>query len=175
MQATCPTAACAVPHGKKLQAKENRKALREYKDKNKTLSQRAKEAQSAINKYVRLRDHFKPCVSCGIEYQNNKFGGLFDCGHYRARGSANHLRFNLHNMAKQCVRCNRDLSSNSINYRIELINRIGLDKVEALESDNTIRKFDADYLIRIKRIFNKKARMREKRIVEYGDQENNGL
>lgn len=137
--------------------KIKRANLRERKEKLKTAGEYTKEAQSAVNAYIRVRDHGKPCVSCGSMPQN-KLGGTMDCGHYRSRGSASHLRFNLLNMASQCVKCNRFKSGNAVDYRIELIRRIGLDAVERIESDNTPRKFTIDYLKRIKVIFNKRAR-----------------
>jgi hypothetical protein len=163
---------CAIAHAEKARQKREkceqkavRKVDREKKTALKTRSQWMKEAQQAINKYVRWRDYHLPCVSCGAEYSENKLGGVFDSGHYRSTGSAPHLRFNLHNISKQCVKCNRYLSSNAVNYRLNLIIRIGLDKVEALESNNASRHFNIDYLERIKKIFNKKSRILEKRIL----------
>jgi len=150
---------------KQSQAKKEKAVkinLRARKDKLKSVSDWNKEAQAAINKYVKFRDHGKPCVSCGCELSIN-YGGTTDCGHYRSRGSASHLRFNLLNMASQCSRCNRYLSGNVVEYRKELINRIGIDRVEQLENDNEPRKFDIEYLKRLKRIFNKRARYYEKR------------
>ena len=150
---------------KQSQAKKEKAVkinLRARKDKLKSVSDWNKEAQAAINKYVKFRDHGKPCVSCGCELSIN-YGGTTDCGHYRSRGSASHLRFNLLNMASQCSRCNRYLSGNVVEYRKELINRIGVDRVEQLENDNEPRKFDIEYLKRLKRIFNKRARYYEKR------------
>ena len=87
-----------------------------------------------------------------------------DAGHYRSRGSAGHLRYNVFNIHAQCVKCNRFGSGNAVDYRIELIKRIGLDRVERIENDNQYRKFTIDYLKRVKQIFNKRARYYEKRI-----------
>ena len=127
----------------------------------KTNGQWVKEAQASFNRYVRMRDKGKPCISCNrhVSDINTLRGHNIDCGHYRSRGSAGHLRFNLYNAHGQCVQCNRDLSGNVVDYRICLIRRIGQDRVDRLECDNSIRKFDIEYLKRIKRIFNKKARL----------------
>ena len=121
-----------------------------------------KEAQAAVNRYVRGRDYEKPCVSCGSN-PDQKRGGTVDAGHYRSRGAASHLRFNVFNISKQCVKCNRYNSGNAVDFRIELIKRIGLERVERLENDNEPRKFTIDYLKRIKKIFSKRARIQEKR------------
>lgn len=154
-----------ITKAKKSQVKKEKAVkadLRARKEKLKSASDWNKEAQTAINKYIKWRDFKKPCVSCGCELSVN-YGGTTDCGHYRSRGSASHLRFNLFNMAAQCSRCNRYLSGNIVEYRKELINRIGLEQVELLENDNKPRKFDIEYLKRIKKIFNKKARLYEKK------------
>ena len=86
-----------------------------------------------------------------------------EAGHYRSRGSASHLRFNLFNIHLQCARCNRYLSGNVVEYRKELIKRIGLNRVEILENDNKPRKFDIEYLKRVKHIFTKRAKFYELR------------
>ncbi len=143
--------------GADIVRKEQKKKDTKRKEQLKTVGDYVKEAQVAVNKYIRARDRNKPCVSCG-SMPDDKLGGSFDAGHYRSRGSASHLRFNLLNIHKQCVKCNRFKSGNAVDYRIELIKRIGLDNVEKLENDNKPRKFTIEYLKRLKKIFNKRAR-----------------
>ncbi|WP_409072269.1 recombination protein NinG, partial [Klebsiella quasipneumoniae] len=132
----------------------------------KTKAQWDKEAQSAFNRYIRIRDEGKPCVSCGsplIGKSNYLTGSAIDASHYRSRGAASHLKFNVFNVHSACTRCNRQLSGNAVEYRIHLIERIGLDRVERLEADNEPRRFDIPYLQRIKSIFTRRARALEKR------------
>ncbi len=69
-----------------------------------------------------------PCVSCG---KNNE--KQFHAGHYRSVGSCPELRFEELNVWRQCATCNTYLHGNLIEYRKELIKRIGVDKVECLE------------------------------------------
>ena len=145
-------------------AKAERADIRVRKKRIKTRSDYMKGAQAAWNSYVRWRDHGKPCASCGVVLTHKPGGHNIDCSHYRSVGSAPHMRFHLHNAAAACVRCNRNLSGNVAELRKGIIARIGLAKIEAVEADNTVRKFDVDYLQRIKRIFNKKALRAEKRI-----------
>lgn len=145
--------------GRKTIAKSSLAENRERKQKLKTKSDYLKEAQTAFNAYVRARDHDKPCISCG-QWTYDRYGGGWDCGHYRSVGSAPFLRFNLWNAHKQCVKCNRYLSGNVAEYRKSLIKKIGIEKVEALESMNAVENTGKkdEYLIRLKRIFNKKKR-----------------
>jgi len=44
-----------------------------------------------------------------------------------------------------------------VEYRKELVKKIGKDKLDQLEQDDEYRKFDIEYLKRIKRIFRKKC------------------
>jgi len=154
---------CVVKHGKKsavyTSEKRKRETLTKLKDKVKTASEWRVEAQTAFNAYVRHRDRDLPCISCDATGIHKGIGGYWDAGHYRSRGSAKHLSFNLHNCAKQCHRCNRYLSGNVVEYRIKLIKLIGLEKVESLENNNNIVKHDIKYLRRIKQIFKAKLRL----------------
>ena len=146
--------------------KEGRQRRRAKRESFKTKAQWDKEAQSAFNRYIRIRDEGKPCVSCGsllIGKSNYLTGSAIDASHYRSRGAASHLKFNVFNVHSACTRCNRQLSGNAVEYRIRLIDRIGLERVERLEADNEARRFDIPYLQRIKSIFTRRARALEKR------------
>ena len=158
-QKTC-SVKCAIEYARKDTEKKAKAAARldrkVTKEKLKTRQDWIREAQAAFNKYVRIRDHGLPCISCG-SMPDQKYGGTMDCSHYRSVGAAPHLRFNLHNVAAGCVKCNRYLSGNVVELRRGLIKRIGINKVEELESNNKIAKFDIQYLERIKKIFSRKA------------------
>lgn len=146
----------------KAELKNAARMHRKRKEKLKTVSDYIKEAQACVNKYIRARDHGQPCISCNSQ-PAQKRGGTMEAGHYRSRGAAGHLRFNTNNIHLQCVKCNRYKSGNAVDYRLGLIKKIGIEKVEALENDNMPRKFTIEYLKRMKRIFAKRARMIEKR------------
>jgi len=85
--------------------------------------------QKVFNEFIRLRDKDLPCVSCGTSKCEE-----FHAGHYIA-STYQFLRFEEFNVWKQCSKCNTHLRGNLIPYRIELIKRIGLGKVEQLEND----------------------------------------
>jgi len=129
----------------------------------KTASDYVKEAQTAFNAYIRMRDRNKPCISCGAAQGDTVQGGKFDAGHYRSRGSAGHLRYHVLNCHSQCVKCNRYLSGNVVEYRKGLVNRVGSDRVCQLENDNSQLKFTIEYLKRVKKIFNYRKRLYERK------------
>lgn len=85
-------------------------------------------AQKVFNTYIRLRDRDKPCISC-----NKPLNTKYDAGHYYSMGNYSFLRFNEENTHAQCVHCNRDLHGNLLEYRINLIKRIGIERVEILD------------------------------------------
>jgi hypothetical protein len=143
-------------------AKEERAADRLKREKLKTRSDWIKEAQAAVNKYVRLRDAGKPCISCGA-MPEQRYGGTIDAGHFRSVGSAPHIRFYTLQIAAQCVRCNRHLGGNAVEFRRGLVARLGLAKVEAIEAMQGSPKWSVDYLKRLKKVMSKKARRVEGR------------
>ncbi|WP_139535318.1 recombination protein NinG, partial [Escherichia coli] len=87
-----------------------------------------------------------PCISCGT-FETVQW----EAGHFRSRGAASHLRYNEDNIHKQCHRCNDELSSNAIPYRAALIEKIGVERVEALENNNTPHRYTIEELEGIRR------------------------
>jgi hypothetical protein len=138
---------CALEWNRREDAKRKQAVLRElrvekreWKEKNRTRSEWIKKVQVAFNRFIRLRDAGLPCISCG-NLPTQKFGGTMDCGHYRSTGSAPHLRFVEDNAAAQCVECNRHLAGRAVDFRVGLIARIGIARVEAVEADQSPRKY----------------------------------
>jgi len=138
--------------------KREREEIRERKAAIKRIPDLIKEAQHAFNAFIRARDASHPCICCGQPLGEAATGGGFDCGHYRSTGSASHLRFNEDNAHAQRKHCNRYGAGRAVDYRIGLINRIGLARVEALESDNTPHKWTREELIDLKATYRRKLR-----------------
>lgn len=139
-------------------AKVEKAEIRKRKDAIKTLPQLKAEAQAAFNAYIRARDAHQPCICCGLPLSSGDVGGAYDCGHYRSVGSAPHLRYDERNAHAQRKQCNRWGAGRAVDYRLGLIERIGLDAVEALEADNTVCKFTADELRAIKTLYREKLK-----------------
>ncbi len=108
-------------------------------------SKQLKIAQKEFNAFIRYRDKDLPCISCGRHHT-----GQYHAGHYRSVGAAPQLRFNQFNVAKQCAPCNNHKSGNAIEYRINLIKKIGLDKVEWIEAQNEPLKLSVEDIRSIK-------------------------
>ena len=146
-QAVC-SPACAILDAPKNREKARksltqieRKEIRVRKEKLKSRADHLKDTQIAFNAWVRERDAEMPCISCGRHHQ-----GKYDAGHYRTVGSNPALRFEPLNCHRQCSPCNTRLSGNIVNYRIELVKRIGAEAVEWLEGPHEAKKYTIDEL-----------------------------
>lgn len=173
LQKVCHNYKCAMEFNRQVDARNaerekrkqerlQREDLKQRREKLKGKSEWNREAQAAVNKFIFWRDYGRPCISCGRRLNYGVRGGAVDASHYRSRGAAPWLRFNVFNNNASCVHCNRDLSGNPIPYRINLIEKFGLHRVERIEHDNNVRKFDIEYLKRVKSIFTRRARHYEK-------------
>lgn len=132
---------------KKRQEKAQRREVRARRRELETIPELIKAAQREFNKWIRTRDSDRPCISCGSPPPDlSKLHAGRDAGHYRSVGSASHLRFHVDNCHAQCVHCNQFKSGCAVDYRIRLIERIGLGRVEALEADNTPHKWTREEL-----------------------------
>lgn len=131
-----------VRERKDMEAKKQRKELKQRKTALETIQQKVKRVQKVVNEYIRKRDKGKPCISC-----NKILAGKFDAGHYYNSNNHWSIRFDTANIHGQCVRCNRDLHGSLIEYRKKLIHRIGEDELMRLDGVcHNIRKFTKDEL-----------------------------
>lgn len=127
---------------------ETRAAKKALKDNDRAYQ--TKLAQRVFNAWIRQRDAGKPCISCGRDHQ-----GQWHAGHYRAAGVNTALRFDPINCHRQCMPCNAHLSGNLVGYRAGLIQRIGLEQVEALDANHEIKKWSIDELKAITETYRK--------------------
>lgn len=135
-QKTCFEAKCVLEYSNKIKIESWKKEKKVLKEKLKTKSDYVKDLQKEVNYFIRQRDKDKPCISCGKPLIKK-----FDAGHYRSAGGNPELRFEELNIHGQCVYCNQHLHANLINYRIGLIQRIGVKKVEWLEKKHEAKHY----------------------------------
>ena len=125
----------------KASAKDHRAAKASLRD---TVPIWTKKVQVIFNRYIRLRDSERPCVSCGkTEKQVNHSlrGGAWDCGHYRSVGSAPELRFEPLNAHKQCKKCNSFQSGNHVEYRFGISARLTKEQLAWLEGPHEPKRY----------------------------------
>ena len=156
----CALAAVEVQKAKekKSLAQAGRREIKVRKEKLKSRGDHMREAQQAFNEYIRTRDQAAGhlCISSGKPLDWS--GNAVDAGHYRSVGSAPHLRFDERNCHAQSKQDNRFLSGNAVDYRIGLIARIGQEAVDALESDQSVRKYTVEEIKAIKAEYRAKTR-----------------
>lgn len=133
--------------------KRQRKLKQSRLEKLKTTRDYIKELEIAFNAYIRKRDSNCPCISCG-----KPLAGTYHAGHYRHAGSAKAVRFHEDNVHGQCIECNLHRHGNPVEYRIRLVQRIGVERVEALETSNGSVKWDVEWLKAKKEEYKKRAK-----------------
>ena len=123
-----------------------RAEMKEARERIKTKSEWAREAQTVFNRYIRLRDG-KHCISCGTSNPNIQYAA----GHYRTVGACPELRYEPKNVHAQCNKhCNLMLSGNILAYRAALIQKHGIDFVNWLDGPHEPKKYTIDDLKAIK-------------------------
>ena len=126
---------CIKAHSEMVKANNWKKEKKKLKQDLMRKQDYEKALQVLVNKYVRLRDVDKPCVSCGIALV-----GKFDAGHYYPAGSYKNVRFNTDNIHGQCVACNQHKHGNLINYTDRLPFRIGGKRFKELKHQSQIER-----------------------------------
>jgi len=159
LQVACSTT-CALAIGKRQterktrqESKAKRRWVREQKERLKSRADHLKEAQQAFNAFIRERDRDQPCISCGTYA-----AGQFHAGHYRTTKAAPELRFDELNCHKQCAQCNNFDSGNIVEYRINLIARVGQKAVDYLEGPHEPKKYTIEDVKQIKAHYRAKTR-----------------
>ena len=160
MQTAC-SPACAIVIAERKREKqaqqmaaEKRRETRQRLDAVKSRADWLRDAQTAVNRYVRLRDREKGCISCA---RPATWDGQWHASHFRSVGAASAVRFNLWNIHKACSVCNHHLSGNVAGYMPRLIEKVGPEKVEWLQQQNQTVRYEIEYLKRLKAVFNRRA------------------
>lgn len=160
LQTTC-SIPCAIEYGSaqlaKKQAKEAKAERAKDKAKRETLKTRSdwlKEAQVAVNAWVRFRDRDQPCISCGTFNAT-----AWHAGHFYSTAARPDLRLDPANIHRQCAQCNLYLSGNLIEYRKNLPSRIGQAELDRLDGPPTNQRMTAEVIKEICAEF--KARLKQ--------------
>ncbi len=131
-----------------------KKAFNERKENIKGRSYWLKKCEEACNSFIRARDLGQECISCDTVLGRE----MYHAGHYRSVGSAPHMRYNELNINGQCIQCNYHKAGNVIPYRVKLVKKIGVEAVEKLESDNSVKKYTIDELKELTLSFRRKLK-----------------
>jgi hypothetical protein len=166
LQAVC-SLPCAIEYtryhpttkAQKMARRTARRALQARREALKTRSDHMNELQKICNRYVRLRDAGKPCISCG-----RNTGAKMNAGHFLSVGSHPELRFDvgdnggIGNIFLQCEHCNSWKSGNQVKYRAALVEKYGEAAVSELERQKPPAKWTIDQLEEMKEAFKAKIK-----------------
>lgn len=122
---------------------ESRRSHAERRRAVKPLSHWVRMTQRVVNDYRResLLAAGHGCISCGT-----RTAPVWHAGHYRTTAAAPQLRFTDENIWVQCPACNVHKSGNIEAYRAALVELIGEERVQALESNNETHRYTREEL-----------------------------
>lgn len=129
-----------IEKARKKQAKDD--ALSKQLFKASDIKLRKRSAQSAFNAFIRKRDEKLDCISCD---KTSNWHGQWHAGHYKTVGARPDLRFHEDNCHRQCSICNNHLSGNIGEYKLNLIKRIGLERIALMDLVNNKKLTCEDY------------------------------
>ena len=153
----CCSPKCAIDYMKSKKASAWQKEKKVLKEKLMTKSDYLNICQKVFNTYIRTRDKDKPCISCDKFLKEKDI----NASHFYSVGSSPNLRFNEDNVHNSCIRCNKDLHGNLIEYALRLPNRIGIERFNelaqarntpALYSIDDVKELIAIYKVKIKEL-----------------------
>ena len=149
-QKTCFNTECILTYSKQIINEKRKAKHKKIKEGLKTRSDHLNELQTIFNKWIRLRDAGSNCISCCKPCKKE------NAGHYRSVGGNPELRFEPLNVHLQCEYCNTYLHGNLINYRINLIKKIGIEQVEWLEGKHELKKYSVEEIKVLKIVYKEK-------------------
>ena len=133
---------CSYACASALQDQKEREKLEKDQDNEKKTQELHKELTALVNRFIRLRDRGKGCITCDRPLGYNI--AQYDAGHCFGVGAYPELRYHLDNINGQCKECNQDKGGKYDEYRELLPKRIGADRFNDLEIlKNHPRKYTA--------------------------------
>jgi hypothetical protein len=152
-QKYCFNKMCVDAWVQEAKVKDWKKTKKKMQEDLETIQDLVKATQIVFNKYIRLRDKHELCISCKqIPKKSN-------AGHYYNANNHWNVRFNEDNVHLQCEHCNTFLSGNLINYRENLLKKIGEGEFQLLEAEaKKTRKFTKEELKEIIETYKKKIK-----------------
>jgi len=152
-QKYCFNKMCVDAWVQEAKVKDWKKTKAKMKAELMTLQDYIKLAQITFNKYIRLRDKGNVCISC------QKIPKKENAGHFYNANNHYNVRFDENNVHLQCEHCNTFLSGNLINYRENLLKKIGAEEFNVLEGKSKVtRKFTKEELKEIIETYKKKIK-----------------
>lgn len=152
-QKYCFNKMCVDAWIQEAKVKNWKKTKKKMQENLETIQDLVKSAQIVFNKYIRLRDKHELCISCKQTPKKS------NAGHYYNANNHWNVRFDENNVHLQCEHCNTFLSGNLINYRENLLKKIGAEEFNVLEGKSKVtRKFTKDELKGIIDTYKKKIK-----------------
>jgi hypothetical protein len=155
-QKFCLEAECVRVWVESEKAKQWKEKKQKMQQELETIQDYVKMTQIIFNKFIRLRDKGQVCISCQKPALKENAGHFFNANNHW------NVRFDERNTHLQCEHCNTYLSGNLLEYRTNLINKIGNSEFLILEAEaRKTRKFTKDELKKIITEYKQKVKQLE--------------
>ena len=154
---------CAMDKYKRDNAKKLAKAKQVVVKKEKAFNSETKRLKESIKKRTGKGGHYdnlkivlhkyikhvlrkgEPCYTCDLSQKFGDSPQAFHVGHFIPQKHVDPRRFMLINLRIQCYKCNTQNSGMRAEYRLRLIEEVGIDKVEWLECDVNHKSLNEQY------------------------------
>jgi len=93
-----------------------------------TLSKALDNTRIIVNKFIRMRDKGKNCISCGFPLK-----GVYDAGHVFSVKQHSGIRFYEPNIFGQCMQCNRYNEGEHVKAKLNAKERLTVNEYDNLE------------------------------------------
>ncbi len=93
-----------------------------------TLSKALDNTRIIVNKFIRMRDKGKNCISCGFPLK-----GVYDAGHVFSVNQHSGIRFYEPNIFGQCMQCNRYNEGEHVKAKLNAKERLTVSEYDNLE------------------------------------------
>jgi hypothetical protein len=129
-----------IKKASKLKKKVHAKQKRDFYDNDKKTREKA--AHDACHLWIKIRDKGELCICC-----NKPIGEQGNAGHFHESGNNSRIRYDEDNIHYQRIYCNMYKGGDSDDYRGNLIKKIGIARVERLDSlkGGTMKRTCEDY------------------------------
>ena len=152
-QKYCFNKMCVDAWVQEAKVKNWKKTKKKMQEDLETIQDLVKATQIVFNKYIRLRDKDELCISCKQKPKKSNAGHFYNANNHW------NVRFDENNVHLQCEHCNTFLSGNLINYRENLLKKIGAEEFNVLEGKSKVtRKFTKEELKEIIETYKKKIK-----------------
>jgi len=119
----------------RIKAQQDLETARQERKQKNSLGSLKVNVRTICHNYIKLRDKYKPCISCGQPWHKD-----FQAGHFYKAELYSTLKYDENNIHGQCAGCNIRKEGNLSPYAVNLPKRIGIELYDELNKKASLEK-----------------------------------